>query len=262
MTKTNLNHCSKLVRVLAVLVLLVAAVAPAMAVSVSDDDVPATGEVGTEVTATMTLTELYSEYDGWKLAGETGLQNVTWTVTYYDQAGNQVSQESYDGQTFNGSAVSIDDGTDEVRVRVTGTVPAVESYTYEPQAEFRLVALRQVRDGGNSNGIVARNATHYTTESREARRALDAAAAAIEAAGTPTKAQESFDIAVNAYEAGNFDNAVTAAERAEREAKQASSTKQRNRYILFGLVGLFGVGAVIGGVFFWRSQRDTYDKLG
>ena len=262
MTKTNLNHCSRLAQVLLVFALLVAAAAPAVAVSVGERDVPETAEVGEEVTATLTLTELYEEYDSWQLAGSTALENVTWTVTSYDQAGNQMSQASYDGQSFNGSAVSIQDGTDEVRVRVTGTVPTVEEFRYDPQAEFRLIALRQVRQGGDSNEIAAVNATHYTADSREAREALDSAASTIDAAGSPTEAGETFDSAVNAYEAGNFDNAVTLAERAGREANQASSTRQRNQYLMYGGVGLFAVAVLVGGVLYWRSQRDTYDRLG
>ncbi|WP_313694552.1 hypothetical protein [Halorarum halobium] len=262
MTKTSSNRCSELVQVLVVLALLVAAVAPAAAVSVGDEDVPETGEVGSEVTATLTLTELYSDYDSWQLAGSTGLENVTWTVTYYDQAGNQVNQQSYDGGTFNGSSVSIDDGTDQVDVRVTGTVPPIEAFTYGDQQEFRLLELRQVREGGTSDEITARNATHYTEESREAREALDSAAAAIESAGTPANARETFDSAVNAYEGENFDNAVTLAERAEREANRASSTQQRNRYVLYGVAGLLVLAIVVGGVLYWRSQRDSYDRLG
>lgn len=262
MTKTSLNRCSKLAQVLVTLSLLVAAVAPAAAVSVGEQDLPETAEVGEEVTATLTLTELYGEYDSWQLAGSTGLRNVTWTVTYYDQAGNQVDQESYDGETFDGSSVSIDDGTDKVRVRVTGVVPPIEEYDYEQQAEFRLVELQQVRQGGNSNVITAQNATQYTQDSREAREALDSAAAAIDSAGNPSNAQETFDSAVNAYEAGNFDNAVTLAERAEREAKRASSDQQRNQLIIYGVAGLLVLAVLVGGVLHWRSGQDSYDKLG
>ena len=242
--------------------LLVAAVAPAAAVSVGDRDVPDTAEVGEQVTATLTLTELYGEYDSWQLAGSTGLGNVTWTVTYYDQAGNQVDQESHDGQAFDGAAVSIDEGHDEVRVRVTGTVPPIEAYDYERQAEFRLVELQQVRQGGDSNEIVAENATQYTQESHEAREALDSAAAAIDSAGNPTNAQETFESAVNAYDAGNFDNAVTLAERSEREANQASSDQQRNQLIVYGVAGLLVLAVLVGGVLYWRSGQDSYDRLG
>lgn len=263
MTRTNLSRCSELTAVLAVLALLIAAVAPAAAVSVDRTDVPETGEVDSQVTATVTLTELYDTYETWQLAGQTRLQDVTWTVTFVNQADNQVRQESYDGQNFTGATVDIGEGTAEVRVRVTGTVPAIEEYSYDPQQSFTLLGLEQTREGGTSNELANVSATHYSADSQEAREALESARAAIDAAGNPTTAEESFDAAVNAYEAGNFDNAVTLADRAETEAGQAESSQQRTQLILYG-VGALVVLVVLGGgvVLFLRSRGDSYDKLG
>ncbi|WP_348608017.1 hypothetical protein [Halobaculum rarum] len=263
MTRTNLSRCSELTAVLAVLVLLFAAAAPAAAVSVQETDVPDSGEVDSQVTATVTLTELYDTYETWQLAGQTGLQDVTWTVTLLNQAGNQVRQESYDGQNFSGATVDIDEGTAEVRVRVTGTVPTVEAYSYDPQQSFTLLALDQTREGGTSNELTNQSATHYTSESREAREAMESARTAIDAAGNPDTAEESFDSAVNAYEAGNFDNAVTLAERAETEANQSESSQQRTQLIMYGVAGLVVLGVLAGGVvLFLRNRGDGYDKLG
>ncbi|MFC7096717.1 hypothetical protein [Halobaculum marinum] len=263
MTRTNLSRCSRLTAVLAVFALLLAATAPAAAVSVEQTDVPDSGEVGSQVTATATLTELYDTYETWQLAGSTQLENVTWTVTFVNQAGNQVRQESYDGQNFTGATVDIGEGTAEVRVRVTGTAPTVEEYTYDPQQSFTLMALDQTREGGTSNELDTVTATHYTADSREAREALDSARAAIDAAGNPSVAEESFSSAVNAYEAGNFDNAVTLAERAEEESSQAQGAQQRNQLILYG-VGALLVLALVGGgaLLFLRSRGNGYDKLG
>ncbi|MFC6786285.1 hypothetical protein ACFQFH_10390 [Halobaculum halobium] len=263
MTRTSLNRCSELTAVLAVLALLVAAVAPAAAVSVEQTDVPETGEVDSQVTATVTLTELYDTYETWQLAGQTGLQDVTWTVTFLNQAGNQVRQESYDGQNFTGATVDIEAGTSEVRVRVTGTVPAVETYSYDPQQSFTLLALDQTREGGTSNELTNQSATHYTSDSREAREAMESARTAIDAAGNPDTAEESFASAVDAYEAGNFDNAASLAERAETEANQAESSQQRNQLILYGVAGLVVLGVIAGAaVLFLRGRGDGYDKLG
>ncbi|GAA0208345.1 hypothetical protein GCM10009000_023630 [Halobacterium noricense] len=258
-----MNRCSELTAVLAVLALLIAAVAPAAAVSVQETDVPDSGEVDSQVTATVTMTELYDTYETWQLAGRTELRNVTWTVTFLNQAGNQVRQESYDGQNFSGATVDIDEGTSEVRVRVTGTVPAVEAYSYDPQQSFTLLALDQTREGGTSNELTNRSATHYTADSREAREAMDSAREAIDAAGNPETAEESFASAVDAYEAGNFDNAASLAERAESEANQAESSRQRTQLIMYGVAGLVVLGVVAGGVvLFLRNRGDGYDKLG
>ncbi|SHG80090.1 hypothetical protein [Halobaculum gomorrense] len=263
MTRTNLSRCSELTAVLAVLALLVAAVAPAAAVSVEQTDVPETGEVDSQVTATVTLTELYGTYETWQLAGQTGLQNVTWTVTFVNQAGNQIRQESYDGQNFTGATVDIDEGTAEVRVRVTGTVPAIEEYSYDPQQSFTLLALDQTREGGTSTDLASVSATHYTADSREARQALQSASAAIDAAGNPAEARETFQSAVSAYNAGNFDNAIRLANNAEEEAAQAQSSQQRTQLILYGVGALVVLGVLGGGaVLFLRSRGDGYDKLG
>ena len=258
-----MSRCSRLTAVLAVFTLLLAATAPAAAVSVERTDVPETAEVGSQVTATTTLTELYDTYETWQLAGETSLENVTWTVTFVNQAGNQVRQESYDGQNFTGAQVNIDEGTAQVEVRVTGTVPAVAAYTYDPQQSFTLMALDQTREGGTSNDVDTVAATHYTSESREARQAMESARSAIDAAGNPSTAEETFASAVNAYEAGNFDNAVTLAERAEEEAGQAENSQQRTQLIVYGVGALVVLALVAGGVVvFLRSRGDGYDKLG
>lgn len=263
MTRTSLSRCSRLVAVLAVVSLLLAAVAPAAAVSVAETDVPEEGEVDSQVTATATLTELYDTYETWQLAGSTELRNVTWTVTLLNQAGTQVRQVSFDGQEFEGATVDIDEGTSEVRVRVTGTVPAVEAYSYDPPQSFSLFALTQTREGGSSEELANVSATHYTSESREAREAMESARTAIDAADTPETAEESFASAVDAYEAGNFDNAASLAERAETEANQAESSQQRTQLILYGVAGLVALGVVAGGVLlFLRSRGDGYDKLG
>ena len=265
MTTTNSNRCFKLAAAVAALSLLLAGVAPAAAVSVSGTDAPDSAEVGTQVTATVTLTELYQNPDltEWQLAGSTGLADVTWTVMWYDQTGARVDQKSYDGRNFSGAAVSSDESHAEVRVRVSGTVPQVETYTYDPQPSFTLFSLSQTRSGGASNAVVSRNATHYTSASREARQALDVAAAAIEEAGNPEEAQATFDSGVSAYNSGNFDNAVTLANRAAEQAEEVRSTQRRNRLLLYGAAGVVSLAVVVGGgLLLWRSRQDGYDKLG
>ncbi|WP_129112899.1 hypothetical protein [Halegenticoccus tardaugens] len=264
MTKTNWSRCFSL---LVVAVLLVAAAAtPALAASVGESDVPEEGEVGEKVSATVTLDDLYNDPDleSWELAGETELEDVTWTVTYYDQTDSKTDQESFDGADFDGAAVDADDDASEVRVEVTGTVPEVENYSYDPEQTFLLMSLTQTRDGGSDDEIDAWRAHHHTSESREARLAIDAADAAVaDAAGGDTAdAERALRNAIDAYESGNFDLAANLAGESESKANEAKSSSRTKRLAMYGAGGFVGIVALIGGVAWWRSQRDGYDKLG
>lgn len=258
MTRTSLNRCSEL---LVALLVCAALAAPAVAVQTESQEVPGEAQVGAEVTAQVTLTELYDEYETWQLAGRTGLENVTWTVVYYDQTDAKVGQQSYDGQNFSGATVSASDGTSRVVVRLRGTVPEVEGYSYDPAQTFRTMELRQEREGGTANEIDGFDTHHYTAASDEARSALDGARSAVDAAGSPEEAAGLLDSAVNAFEAGNFDNAVALAERAERSATESRNTQQRNRLIVYAVGGVLVVGVLGGGVAYYRSRQDDYDRL-
>ncbi|WP_101294332.1 hypothetical protein [Halegenticoccus soli] len=264
MTKTNWSRCSSLL--LAGLLLVSALATPAAAVSVDERSVPEEGKVGEKVSATVTLSELYRNPDleAWELAGETNLTDVTWTLTYYDQTGSKTGQQSIDGANFTGASISADTDVSEVRVKVTGTVPEVANYSYEPEQSFLLMRLTQTRDGGSSNEIGAWRAHHYTDDSRSARAAIDAARAAIEAADADTsEAESALRNAIDAYESGNnFDHASNLASEAESAANEAKQSSETRRLLVYGAGGLFGLAALVGGAFWWRSRRDGYDKLG
>ncbi|MFB6160451.1 MAG: DUF4398 domain-containing protein [Haloferacaceae archaeon] len=265
MTRTSLSRCSSVV-LAALLVATLAA--PAAAVSVGDTTVPDEGQVGTQVTATVTLTTLYQDpsYEQWQLSGRTELTNVTWVVEYYDQTGAKVGQQEFNGQRFSGASIRAADGTSEVRVRVTGTVPRVDEFSYDPPQEFLLMELTQGQQGGASNTVDTWRAHYYTAASERARTALDDAQEAIgdaESAGAnPSQAEETFASAVDAYESGEFDLAQRLAERAQREANSAKQSAETRRLALMAGGVLLLVALVVGGVLYWRSQRDTYDKLG
>jgi hypothetical protein len=264
MTKTSWNRFSKLA--LACLLVLSVVAAPAAAVSVANEDVPTEAQVGEKVTATVTLDELYKnpQLESWTLAGGTELTNVTWTVTYYDQTGAKVGQESFDGQNFSGADVSADGGTSEVEVSVTGTVPRVDDYSYDPAQSFTVIELTQTREGGSSNDIDSWTAYHFTSESDSAREALDTAQAAIQgASGTNTQeAEQSFANAVDAYEGGEFELATTLANEAQNKAESAQQSSQTQQLLIYAVVGLLVVGLLVGGVLYWRSQQSGYDRLG
>lgn len=264
MTRTSWSRCSRLV---VALLLVLTLAAPAAAVSVGDTTVPEEGQVGEQVTATVTLTELYRNptLERWQLSGRTALQDVTWVVEYYDQTGARTSQQEFAGQEFSGAEVATEDGTAEVVVRVTGTVPPVTEYSYEPRQEFLTMELTRGQQGGASGTVGTWRSDHFTPASDDARAALDDASAAIDSAesgGASTdEAEESFVSAVDAYESENFDNAQRLAERSQREAASAQSGAEQRRLLLYGGAAVVGLAVLVGGVYYWRSRQDSYDKL-
>jgi hypothetical protein len=262
MTKTNSSRFSKLL--LGLLLVATVVAVPAGAVSTGNADVPTESEVGTKTSATVTLTELYQnpQLEQWTLAGQTDLENVTWTVTYYDQTGAKVDQSSFDGQNFTGGAISAGDGIAEVDVTVEGTVPSVEAYSYDPAQSFTVLSLEQTREGGTTNSIDSWTARHYTPESQTARDALDDAREEIDAAGDPDDAETKFTQAVDAYESAEFDLAAELAGEAKSQAQSVQQNQQRNQMLLYAGGGLVVLLAIVGGFLWYRSQTQQPDRLG
>lgn len=264
----NSTRCSRLVAFLAVVALLTSAVAPAAAVSVKTDGVPEDAKVGNEVSGTMTLSDLYGDYERWTLNGTTELRDVTWTVTTYDQAGNQKAKKSYDGQSFD-HELALDSGVSKVDVKVTGTVPEVENFTYDPQQSFTFAELHQTRDGGNTDAIDQPATVNYHTEaSREARSAIADAESAIDdaASGADTKEAESgVEDAISAYNGGNFELAGDLADKATKNANSASenakSSAQQTKLLMYGGAAVLGLVAIGGGGYWYRSQQGPENKL-
>lgn len=269
MTKTSSNRCSdRLVVCLLVASALAAMATPGAALSGTATDVPEASTVGSQVTATVTLSELYRNpsLEQWQLTGETALTDVTWTLVYLDQTGAKVGQESFDGQSFDGAAIDASEDVAEVEVRIRGTVPSFEQYSYEPRQTFELMTLAQTRQGGTTNEIDTWTVHYFTAASEAARTDLNDAQTAIERASTAgadtAAAERTFANAVDAYENGNFELAVTLAEEARSAAGSAQQSNQLSQLAVYAAGGLVVVGVVVGGVLYWRSQQETYDRLG
>lgn len=271
--------------VLALLVSLAVSVAiPAGAVSVGDSTVPTETAAGDTYTAEWTLTNLYKEpsFESWSLEGETELTNVTWTVSFINPSGETVAKLNYDSQSFKSPEISSQTDIDgdgqseaitELRIEVRGTAPAPQEYIWPEQETFLVATLTQTRgESGSVNEIDSWSAFHYTTGgeespgTKEAREALSSAAGAIESAdeagANVEDANSTFSAAVQFYESGQFDNAIDQATRAEEQANKAKGGAQQGQLLLFGGVGLLALLVLAGGVWYWRSQQDTYDKLG
>lgn len=280
------SRSSKVATLALLLVLSLAAVAPAAAVNVANEDVPEEAEVGTTVEATFTIDTLYQEpnFNAWTLQGETEMNNVTWTVAYKNPSGSTFAQRQYNGQTFSQNGIDAESGTDpfgspitEIEVTVRGEAPAVEEFTF-PEKETFLVAefTQQAGDSGSTNDVGSWSGHHYTTGgedeagSQQARTAIAQAQGAIqsadEAGADVTEANRSLNNAIEFYESGNFDNAIENANTAQQQAteaeNQAESSAQTTQLLIYGGIGVLVVVLIGGGYWYYQQQQDDYDKLG
>ena len=242
--------------------LAVAGTASAFTVS-TEGTVPNETAAGDEVSVTYTIEDPYTGVPNeWTLEGETQLENVSWTVTVNDRE-SQVFEDTYGDQSFSQSLDGEgDQDGDEVIITLTGTVPEVENYTYDPEERYTVAELTRVT-GSNEEQFRNDTAHHYDSQSREARNAIESATAAIEAAGGNTEAEQLRDNAISSYENGNFGNAVDLANQAENTAQQAEQSQQNTQTLLYAagaIVLLLLLGG--GGYLLYQSQQgDDYSKL-
>ncbi|MFB6192304.1 MAG: hypothetical protein ABEI11_03165 [Haloarculaceae archaeon] len=252
----SLNRCSE---ALAVVLLLIAATAPAAAVASDVTGLPEESRVGTDVRAQFTLTELYADgSQEWTLRGNTSLTAVQWTVEKRTLSGN-VTRESYSGGSF-ATRVAADEDVEEVVVTIAGTTPEVSNYSYEPRQTY-LFAEFEKTVGGSNETITERSVHHYTNESREARLAIDSASEVVNETSSD-EAKRLLNNSISAYDTGNFDNAIDLAEQAETEARTRQQSNRRTQLLLFGGIGVLALAAIGGGLYYYRSRQDDYDKLG
>lgn len=229
-------------------------VAPAAAVDSSAQSLPEEAEVGSDVEASFELTQLFDEYETWTLEGETELQDATWTVKLYDQGGNQIDTVETDSLS---QEIDIDDGVNRVEIRVDGTAPAVDNYSYEPPQQFVAANLTQTAAGGSQQAVASYQVHHYTQESAEARSAIDDARDAVDASSSDS-GQALLNSAISSYENENFQNAIDSAGQAEEEASQ-------NRMLRMGAIGLVAVIVLValigGGYRLYRSRQQSPSRL-
>jgi hypothetical protein len=241
-------------------VALLAVSGTATAFSVASDGVPSEAAVEEDVTVTYTIDDPFTDApDQWTLRGSTELESVSWQVTVF-RAGTQISEETYGSQNIS-QDLDIDDNGDEVEIELSGTVPAVENYTYAPEESFTVATLAR-QTGNNTEEFQNDSAHHYTEESREAREAIDAAQASIDEAGGNEEAEQLVDSAVSSYENGNFQNAVDLATQAQETAESAQQSQQTTRTLLIA-AGVIIVLLLLGGgaYYLYSQQGDDYSKL-
>ncbi|MCD2198722.1 hypothetical protein LPA44_02250 [Halobacterium sp. KA-4] len=260
----NLNRCSKLA--VALVVLLAVAAVPAAAVSISGD-APGSVQAGAQQETTFTVADPFESYEEWTLQAETDLTDVTWQIVTFDNAGNQI-----DEATITGQSVSYDfaasSGAVRAEVTIVGTVPSSNawSWSYDPAQTITYAEFVQAQPGGASNTLETYSTRPYTTASQEARTAISDAEAAIQqaenAGASVGGAKSDLQDAIEFYNGGNFEQAVSNAEQAESAANSAASSAERTDLIIMIGAALVVLLLLAGGVYWYLQQRDSYDKLG
>lgn len=260
----NSSRCSKLAAVL--VVLLVAATVPAAAVSISGD-APESAEVGEQQTTTFTMTDPFEEYEEWTLQASTELSEVTWTVTTFDNAGNQVDQETLNGQQMSYD-LNADTGVVRVEVKLVGTTPSTSTFdwTYDPPQRFTYADFVQAQEGGASNTLATYDTRPYTSASQEARTAITDAEQAIEdarnAGADVGDAESDLEDAKRFYNNGDFESATSNAEDATNAADSAASSARQTDLMIKVGAGIVVLLVLLGGVYWYLQQRESHDKLG
>ncbi|MFW6436080.1 MAG: hypothetical protein ACOCYZ_00415 [Halococcoides sp.] len=246
----NSIRCSEGLALLAIVIVALSAVGTAAAVTIEESQGPEEAEVGAEVTIEYEITELYSDSTSWTLNGTTELENVTgWDVEMVKPSGDSDTAFVEGRQSFE-AEISGDENYERVIVSITGTVPDVEEYTYDPPQAFTAIELTSVT-GQNENALYTGEIHHYTQESDDARDAIDAA-------GDAGASGDDFEGAVSSFENANFENAQSLAASAQSSAQEG----QLMRNVAIGAVALVVIVGLVAGIFYWRSQQDDYDRLG
>jgi hypothetical protein len=251
--KMSWIHSSKGAILGALLVCSLVAVGTAAAVSVSGD-APAPAENGTEVSMSVTIEDPFANApDQWTLRGDTELVEANWNVEVLNQ-GRLVTRNDAAGANFT-QPLNFDDGATTVNVTVTGTVPTLSTFDYENKSAENYLVMSLAQQSGNA--VDQRWSAHrYTAESDSARQAIDDAQSAVEEAGGA--GEDDLDQAINAYDAGNFDNAESLADDAQTAAEESQGGLP---IVLIGGVVVVLLLVVGGGYYYYQSQQGGDYKL-
>lgn len=258
----NSSRCSKLAA--ALVVLLLAASVPAAAASISGD-APESAKVGEQQTTTFTITDPFEEYEEWTLEASTELSDVTWTVTTFDNAGNQVNQETLTGQEMSYD-LQASSGVVRVEVKLVGTVQSPDNWSYKPAQKFTYAKFVQAQQGGASDTLKTYETRPYTTDSQAARTAISEAADAIEnaesAGADVSQAKSDLEDAKRFFNNGDFESATSNAEGAKQAAQSAASSAQQTDLLIKVGAGVVVLLIVLGGIYWYLQQQESHDKLG
>jgi len=257
------THCSKGAILGVLLAVSLVAVGTAAAISVSGD-APQPENVNGTAEMNATVEEPFNgPPEQWTLRATTELENPSWSYEVYEQ-GSRV-----DSGATNASTLELDlDSTGtttptRVVVRVEGDVPDLseDDYSYEDRSaeNYTVMTLTNADSGGE---LQTYESHRYTEGSNEARQAIDSAQAAIdELDDPPQEAQDQLDRAVSAYNAGNFENAVSIANDAESTAEEEQQEESGLPLPLIGGAVVLVLLVVGGAAYYVKGQQSETHKL-
>jgi len=256
----NLTHSSKtVIGVLLVTVLLVSGTAAAVSF---DEQPPEPAQVGDTVEAEVTMTDVFEDPlpNSYTLQANTQLNDADFTIRGTDVAGDTVVQEDVASSTAT-LELSSEQGISEVTIIVEGQVPEMSEFNYQDRSveNYTAVELSRAVDNGTStlDGGVFR-AHRFTEQSQQARQAIDAANESVQQTGGGGDGEDDLNLAVAAYNRGNFQNAIDLAENAESTAEGSQQTTQ---LLLIGGSVVALVAVVGGGAYVYRQRQQDTSKL-
>lgn len=241
---------------LLVVALVTVAAGTAVALTVEGTS-PEPAQVSSTVTTTATIQQPFSgdAPAQYTLRGETELENASFTVVAFDQQNSTVNRVDSEGPTFE-MPLDIDNGSVRVEVEVNdGVVPPLDTFDYRDMSVENYSALRLVRVADGAETEISVYETHrFTEESIEARQAIDNASAVIDA-DSSSDAREKLNQSISAYNAENFENAVSLAQ----EARDAADSGGLPVTLIGGAVVVLVV--IVGAVAYVRNSGDDDYKL-
>ncbi|MFB6084622.1 MAG: hypothetical protein ABEJ94_10300 [Halorientalis sp.] len=243
-------------------VAVVCAAGTAAAVTVSEDSVPKEVKVETGTSVTVTLDDLYTGAPSeWTLRAETNLTGErTWQISKRKFGGAGIVNASGSGASVE-TSVSQNNDIASITLTITGTMPNKTAYNYQPQQNLSAITLYRVTDSGETK-IDTIHVPYYTEKSKQARKQINQAKRAIENAGSvPQSARSDYRSAIEFYNSGQFASAIREANSAEQAAEQAQQSQRTTQLLIYAAIAIVVLALIGGGVWYWRSQQDEYDKL-
>jgi hypothetical protein len=252
---------SKAITLALLLAVSIVAAGTAAGLSVSTENAAAEYRVGQPVTVNVTIEDPFTgdASNQWTLNGQTELTEVVWSVRVLDQGQVVRPEQTFGSAAFNYS-LSRDGGGDAVVIQLQGTAPAIENYTYAPEERFTVADMNRI-SGSNTADLETVEAHHYTNESKEARNAIESAEQAYDENGGPDSVENRLNDSIAFYESEQFGQAINNANEAETQVSQAEQSQQTTTLILYAVGAIVLLALIGGGIYYWRSQQESYGKL-
>jgi hypothetical protein len=240
------------------LVVLLGAVGTVAAISVSGSP-PSASLVGEDVEMTASVEDPFDgPPDQYVLRGTTELDNASWTVSTVNQ-GDPVETVTSGGQSFE-MELNVENSATDVEIELQGTVPDLTSFNYQDSAAEEYEAMTLVRvSNGTETELDSWSVHRFTESTQAAREAIDAAIEA-GARDATDDSEQAVTNAIEFYNGGNFEQAITNAENAEELAEEAADSGGPPMLLIGGaLVLLLIVIAAVAYVY--QSNKSSGHKL-